>query len=605
MAAPSPSPSASAAGGEDAPRWLSGLYHSLRARNRRERDPFKGVFQWYGRLLEEEDALKRANEHLRRARFDAPSSPAAGAAPEGAHGAAALEARVRELQAELNNGYRVKAENAEAMLRLKAAAEENERALVEREEQLEQKKAQLAAAEARLEAESGRAAKLEEAVDRLLNGEVAALREQVRQCGERIKELSADNSALLDRILTMKNQQAAEMNQVNDMYEAAARNARAAEEMLRRHREESGERAAAGGAAGGIDVSGAADSSSILDAAAWQSHFNVRLPSEAARRAHAHDGQASGARFNASGSLVVTCGADSLVRLWDARSAQPRSVLRGSRQGVVCASFSPDDRMVLGSGNDHSALVWSLNTSRVLHTLTGHKGKIYASTFSLDGKLAVTGSHDRTIRLWDMGNGYSRRSLSCGSSCNYLSLSPNGDLLASAHMDKRIRFWSLRTGEAVAEVGDLHTQQATCAQFSSDGNMVATCSRDNSLRLLDVRTFKAVATLREEKGDFRSQCNWGAACFSPDGQYVAAGGADGSLFVWSAKDGTLKALVGCAGAESLGGAAGAAPAAARHRRASSASAGGSSPDAVTGVAWNKNGQQLVSACNAGDIVFWE
>lgn len=589
--------------------WMSALFARLRERDRAERDPFVGVFGRYASLLDEQDSLRRQNADLRRRRFVAQADTPGGTGgqvetvpqqqeqrqrerEQQSEEVTRLASELRAVREELTNSYRVKAENAEAMLRLKQQAEESERALIAKEQELEVRKEELRAAEAGLESERDRAAKLESAVE-LLHGEVGTLRSQVEQCGDRIRELSNDNTALLDRIMTMKNQQAAEMNQMNEMYEKAARNAKAAEETLRAHREQS---AASADAAAGADLD-FSDGSSILDAVAWQGHFNVKLPDGPSRRVPAHEGQASGVRFNAGGTLAVSCGADTLVRLWDARSGQSRATLRGAKQGVVCASFSADGRMVLGSGNDRSALVWAVSTSRVLHTLTGHTGKIYASVFSVDGRHAVTGSHDRSIRVWDMSNGYSLRTFSCGSSCNYMSLGPNGDLLASAHMDKHVRFWSLRTGEAVADVEQLHTQQATCAEFSSDGNMVVTASRDNSLRLLDARTYKPVATLREEKNDYRNTCNWGRACFSPDGQYVAAGSGDGSIFVWSAKDGTLK------GHARLGAAAG--PAGPRRRASSSGAGGAAAPEAATCLAWNRNGRQLVSTHNSGEMVLWE
>ncbi len=82
--------------------------------------------------------------------------------------------------------------------------------------------------------------------------------------------------------------------------------------------------------------------------------------------------------------------------------------------------------------------------------------------------------------------GYSVRVIPCKSSVNSLSISENdGNLCATAHLDKCIRFWDVRSGAMVQEVSGVHTQQATCAQFSMDGTQVITASRDNTLALID------------------------------------------------------------------------------------------------------------------------
>lgn len=214
-------------------------------------------------------------------------------------------------------------------------------------------------------------------------------------------------------------------------------------------------------------------------------------------------------RYNEKGTLMLSCGTDSLVKVWDAHKAKAIATLSGSQQCTMICEFSPDDRLVMAAGNDKTARLWSMDTARIQHTLLGHSNKIYAGTFSYDSLMVYTGSHDRTIRSWDIENGKSAGTTNCQSSCNYISRSPNGNLLASAHLDHAVRVWAPRSMELVHEIEEAHTQQVTCAEFSSDGGLVVTNSRDGTIKLFDSRTWQLIKELRGTKDrPYRTGVNW-------------------------------------------------------------------------------------------------
>jgi autophagy-related protein 16 len=51
---------------------------------------------------------------------------------------------------------------------------------------------------------------------------------------------------------------------------------------------------------------------------------------------------------------------------------------------------------------------------------------------------------------------------------------------------------------------------------------------DTSLRVIDLRQNAITSTF----SGFNLSTDWSKACFSPDGQYVAVGGADGMIYIW-------------------------------------------------------------------------
>jgi WD40 repeat protein len=140
------------------------------------------------------------------------------------------------------------------------------------------------------------------------------------------------------------------------------------------HTQDDGE--AGGGIQPNLDLS---DKSSILDAGAWQSYFNVSVPTEKKRAFRAHaEGAATTLQYNPKGTLLVTGGMDTTVKIWDTRSGAPLATLSASKQPIMGVFFSNDDQHILATGNDKIARVWSMRKGRVRHTLVGHSNKIYA-----------------------------------------------------------------------------------------------------------------------------------------------------------------------------------------------------------------------------------
>ena len=240
---------------------------------------------------------------------------------------------------------------------------------------------------------------------------------------------------------------------------------------------------------------------------------------------------------------------------------------------------------------------------RVIHTLNGHTNKIYAGCIDGASTRAFTGSHDRTIRVWDlMHGGACLKKVMCGSSCNHLSLSSGRslELLASAHLDGHVRVWDTVNYELVKELDDVHVQQVTSVEWNRDAQLLVTTSRDNTVAVVDTRTFRTLHTLEGTTRDpYINVVNWSRACFSPDSQFVVAGGHLGTLYVWAADTGKVVATLN----------------ASREYDGSGASVGGGSEGwgggreapatAVTSVDWNRNGRQVIVSDLGGNVYFWE
>eukprot|EP00731_Ephydatia_muelleri_P035576 Em0137g8a len=274
-------------------------------------------------------------------------------------------------------------------------------------------------------------------------------------------------------------------------------------------------------------------------------------PSTVVHQFDAHESDVSALCFSPDGTCLATGGSDKVVKVWTLRPDMPTkelyvckvlipsvAVLSGSKASIMSVQFDPQCKVILAASNDNTARLWSISEGRSKHILEGHSGKVLCAKFIADEThKMVTGSHDRTLKIWDLSQKSCIRTLFAGSSCNDIIAGKGmGTSIISGHLDKRIRFWDARTNAAASEIA--LPGKVTSLDHNPDRQLLLCCSRDDTLRLIDLRQNSIMSTF--STSGFKVGEDWSRACFSPDGQYVAAGSADGSVFVWEVASGRMK-----------------------------------------------------------------
>jgi WD40 repeat protein len=110
---------------------------------------------------------------------------------------------------------------------------------------------------------------------------------------------------------------------------------------------------------------------------------------------------------------------------------------------------------------------------------------------------------------------------------------PDGKTIASsgdAWDERPIHFWDAETGDHILSI-EGHQQRPDDIAFSPDGTRIFSVARNEPPVIWDVRTGRLICTLPCEPISF------GVLRISPDGRYMAAGGAgdqgqDGRLLLW-------------------------------------------------------------------------
>ncbi|XP_077961706.1 ATG16 autophagy related 16-like 2 isoform X1 [Gasterosteus aculeatus] len=298
----------------------------------------------------------------------------------------------------------------------------------------------------------------------------------------------------------------------------------------------------------------------------------ARVPVRALQVLEAHEQGINAVRFSSSSHLLATGGTDREVKVWEVRSGSltHRTTLDGSTGGITCIEFDPMGFRILAASYDKSALLWRLDDSVAKLTLTGHRRKVTAARFSGCLHQVVTGSEDRSIRLWDLQRAACVEVLEVSSSCSDLVCSENS--VISGHFDSRIRVWDTRLLRCVQE---LPAQgKVTSLDISSDHRHLLSCCRDDCLQLVDLRGRSNERVCFRAEG-FKCGSDSSKAVISPDGCFLAAGSADGAVYIWNVSTGSLETRL-------------------PDRHSSSISA----------VAWSLSGEYVVSVDKSRRAVLW-
>jgi WD40 repeat protein len=99
-------------------------------------------------------------------------------------------------------------------------------------------------------------------------------------------------------------------------------------------------------------------------------------------------------------------------------------------------------------------------------------------------------------------------------------------VLMPGGVDGGVAVWDVRTGERVCTL-EGHDGLVTKVTTNADGSRVLTAGRDRSVRVWDGHRYELLLTLRTDS-------IVGPIGFSPDGRRIAAGTAEGAVYVWNA-----------------------------------------------------------------------
>jgi WD40 repeat protein len=110
-----------------------------------------------------------------------------------------------------------------------------------------------------------------------------------------------------------------------------------------------------------------------------------------------HKDIVTSARFSPRGAYVVTASRDHDPIVWNARTGDPIRRLLGHSAIVSDARFSPDGRWIVTAGPENVGL-WDAATGELIFRLQGHEDIVLSAAFDPTSRRIVTGGRDGTVR---------------------------------------------------------------------------------------------------------------------------------------------------------------------------------------------------------------
>nr|XP_012230805.1 PREDICTED: autophagy-related protein 16-1 isoform X2 [Linepithema humile] len=531
--------------------WRKDIISQLRERNRSQTTCFAELISLHNRLFESVNTLRNtnmqltiANETLRRE---------SGNGTPGLSGNSDLEARLLKQAEELAMLHKRKGEHTQQIVDLNNKLQNMTKELQAKEASL----AESLETNNNLHVEISKYIAKEkelEGVSQMLKDEHQALQLAFASLEEKLRKTQEENRQLIERLIKYKARDAEKMNEENDNFlrKRQAKLQKELEDAARDTRPVSPDRLSLKEGIAGLPTA---------------------VPTKVSVTFSAHEGEVYAVKWSPTDRTLATGGADRKVKLWNITkgTSESKGNLVGSNAGVMSVDFDSTGTLILGASNDYASRVWTVSDFRLKHTLTGHCAKVMAAKFLGEPSKVVTGSYDRTLKIWDLRSKACIETKFAGSSCNDLVTSDGaGSTIISGHFDQRIRFWDTRAESSSNDI--LLEGKVTSLDLSRDANYLLSCVRDDTVKLIDLRMKKIVGSF---SGDgFKVGFDWTRAAFSPDGQYIAVGSADGSVFIWSIATNMIETIL-------KGHAA-----------------------AVTAVSWHPHGMYLASVDRAKTVTVW-
>jgi WD40 repeat protein/serine/threonine protein kinase len=248
-----------------------------------------------------------------------------------------------------------------------------------------------------------------------------------------------------------------------------------------------------------------------------------------------HVGGVQAVAFDPSGIRLATGDAGGVVRLWEPGSRQPVMVRRSAYGALTALAFDASGGRLAAGGEDDTLRMWDVASPQtaILLAERPYGKEVTAIAFGAAGQLAIGGA-DGQVLSWDLGSPKSRgQAADQGHDGGVLALA--WDAVAgrwiSVGIDGRLR---ASDGEQQPVVAYGHVRAAAVSIVTGRGAVID----DSSGRIHTFRIGDSGA--RQVLRGCDASLN--GIAFGPSGESLVMGGTDGFLYIWDARQQSLRSV---------------------------------------------------------------
>ncbi|MEO1206537.1 MAG: protein kinase [Pseudomonadota bacterium] len=199
-------------------------------------------------------------------------------------------------------------------------------------------------------------------------------------------------------------------------------------------------------------------------------------------------------------------------------------VITGHAGGLLALDITADAKTVITSGEDATLRIWTLANGEISRVIALEHGP--AVTITTQKTWLATGHRGGFINVYNMETGVKVASFRRNEADIWaLAFTTTEGRLAAAAHDWKIALWDIAEPAQPRHVFDAHESAVLSLAISPDGRYMASGGADRRVKLWNLDTLEPTRTYSRQK-DFIN-----TLAFSPDGKTLAAGNLRGDVIV--------------------------------------------------------------------------
>ncbi|KAM0985705.1 hypothetical protein ACFX13_013164 [Malus domestica] len=224
----------------------------------------------------------------------------------------------------------------------------------------------------------------------------------------------------------------------------------------------------------------------------WVERFNLQsgisrgsYMDTSERRSFAHDGEVVGIACDSTNTLMISAGYHGDIKVWNFKGRDVKS-----RWEVGCSVvkivYNRLNGLLAVVADDLIIRLFDVVASRMVRKFEGHTDRVTDMCFSEDGKWLLSSSMDGSLRVWDVILARQIDALHVDVSITALSLSPNMDVLATAHVDQNgVYLWVNQSMFCGASKVDSYAKEVRSVKLPSISSTKGSQDEDSDEPIVD------------------------------------------------------------------------------------------------------------------------